>query len=53
MKEFLLRRFAEPSTWLGLFAVAASFGVDLTDVQQTAIAGFGALMCAIPDKQHS
>lgn len=52
MKQFLLRRFAEASTWLGALAVAAAFGMDLTDAQQNAIAAFGALLCAVPDKQH-
>ena len=53
MKDFLLKRFAEPSTWMGALAVASSFGMSLTDTQQIAIAAFGALLCATPDKQHS
>lgn len=52
MKDFFLRRFSEPSTWLGALAVASAFGLDFTDQQTTAIAAFGALLCAVPDKQH-
>lgn len=52
MKNFLLRRFAEPSTWMGALAVASAFGLDLTDAQTTAIAALGALLCVTPDKQH-
>lgn len=52
MKSFLLRRFAEPSTWLGALAVASAFGLDFNDTQATAIATFGALLCAVPDRQH-
>ena len=53
MKEFILKRFAEPSTWMGALAVASAFGFDLNDTQQTAIAAFGAILCTMPDKQHS
>ena len=53
MKEYFLKRFAEPSTWMGAFAIASTFGMGLNDGQQAAIAAFGAMMCAIPDKQHS
>lgn len=37
MKDFLIDRLKEPSTWLGLFAVgSAFFGIDLTEQQQHA-----------------
>jgi hypothetical protein len=52
MKDYLLRRFAEPSTWLGALAVASAFGMDLTDAQTAAIASFGAILCGMPDHQH-
>lgn len=52
MKEWLLRRFAEKSTWMGGLAVAVAFGVPLTEVQQAALATFGALLCMTPDTQH-
>jgi hypothetical protein len=53
MKEFILKRFSEPSTWMGALAVASAFGLDFTQDQQSAIALFGAIMCGMPDKQHN
>lgn len=44
MKDWLISRFGETSTWLGLFGVAATFGMQLTQPQETAIASFAALL---------
>jgi hypothetical protein len=52
MKDYLLKRFTEPSTWMGALAIAASFGLSINETQQLAIAAFGAMLCGMPDKQH-
>lgn len=41
MVGYLLARLKERSTWLGLIAVAVSFGVHLTPDQQLAIIDLG------------
>lgn len=55
MKDFLLNRFKEPSTWRGLTLVATAFGMNLSPDQSYAIASLGlALAGAVgavsPDK---
>lgn len=52
MFGFIQKRFSEPSTWMGALAVASAFGLGFTPDQQSAIAAFGAILCAMPDKQH-
>ena len=38
MKDFLIDRLKEPSTWLGLFAVgSAFFGMELDQAQKDAV----------------
>ena len=38
MKEYLLERLGESSTWIALFAVSSAFfGLDLTPDQQKAV----------------
>jgi len=41
---------SEKSTWLGFFAVAASFGFELTEPQQYALAALGASLMAMKDR---
>ena len=41
---------SEKSTWLGFFAVAASFGFELTEPQQYALAALGASLMAMRDR---
>jgi hypothetical protein len=49
--KFLVERFREPSSWMGLFAVASAFGFELTDVQQIALSTFGAILFGAPNHQ--
>jgi hypothetical protein len=51
MLNYLINRFREPSSWMGLFAVASAFGFELTDVQQIALSTFGAIMFGAPNHQ--
>jgi hypothetical protein len=51
MLNYLINRFREPSSWMGLFAVASAFGFELTDVQQIALSTFGAIMFGAPNDQ--
>jgi hypothetical protein len=53
MLNYLINRFREPSSWMGLFAVASAFGFQLTDVQQIALSTFGAIMFGAPSDQLS
>ncbi len=41
MKDFILGRLKEPSTWRGLVLVATAFGMDLNPDQAYAIASLG------------
>jgi len=41
---------SEKSTWLGFFSVAASFGFELTEPQQYALAALGASLMAMRDR---
>lgn len=49
MKEFLIRRFKEPSTWGGLMLVGSAFGMDLTEQQQFALSFLGMALAGAPD----
>jgi hypothetical protein len=51
MLNYLINRFREPSSWMGLFAVASAFGLELTDVQQIALSTFGAILFGAPNHQ--
>jgi hypothetical protein len=51
MLNYLINRFREPSSWMGLFAVASAFGFELTDVQQIALSTFGAILFGAPNHQ--
>ena len=41
MKDYLLSRLKEPSTWRGLVLCASAFGMTLTPDQSYAIASLG------------
>lgn len=46
MKNLIVKRFKEPSTWAGLSAIALAFGINpehVNAVSQAGIAVFGAL----------
>lgn len=50
MKKFILNRFREKSTYIGLFMILSAFcGLDLTEAQQMAIVYFGMAMMAAPE----
>jgi hypothetical protein len=51
--KYLAERFREPSSWMGLFAVASAFGFELTDVQQIALSTFGAILFGAPNHHLS
>lgn len=54
MKEYLLERFKEPSTWRAAVWVATSFGLALHPEQQEAIIAFGCALAGgigfLPDR---
>ena len=52
MKDFVLRRLSETSTWAGLFLVASAWGLEFTDQQQAALTVLGMALAGAPDKQH-
>lgn len=56
MKQFILDRLKEPSTWRGLAAIATSMGIIITPFQLEVImsagmAVIGAIGVLSPDKQ--
>jgi hypothetical protein len=52
MKNFILNRFKEPSTWAGVFLIASAWGLTFTPEQQYALTTFGVALMGTPDKQH-
>lgn len=52
MKEVLLKRLREPSTWAGLMLVISAFGMSLTPEQQYALSTLGLALIGTPDTQH-
>ena len=52
MKDFMLRRLSETSTWAGLFLVASAWGLEFTAQQQAALTVLGMALAGAPDKQH-
>ena len=52
MKDFVLRRLSETSTWAGLFLVASAWGLEFTEQQQAALTVLGMALAGTPDKQH-
>ena len=52
MKDFLIRRLTETSTWAGLFLVASAWGLEFTEQQQAALTVLGMALAGAPDKQH-
>lgn len=52
MKNFLIRRLTETSTWAGLFLVASAWGLNFTEQQQAALTVLGMALAGSPDKQH-
>lgn len=49
MKDFFLNRFKEPTSWIAIFMVAGSFGIELTEVQQNAITFLAIVMFGAPE----
>ena len=45
------RWLSEKTTWLGFFAVGATFGFDLTDAQQAALASLAASLFIMADRK--
>jgi len=52
MKDFLVRRLTETSTWAGLFLVASAWGLNFTEQQQAALTVLGMALASTPDRQH-
>jgi len=52
MKNFLIRRLTETSTWAGLFLVASAWGLNFNEQQQAALTVLGMALAGSPDKQH-
>jgi len=52
IKDFLLTRLKETSTWAGLFLVASAWGLEFTPEQQAALTVLGTILAGAPDKQH-
>ena len=52
MKDFLIRRLSETSTWAGLFLVASAWGLNFTEQQQAALTVLGMALAGTPDRQH-
>lgn len=52
MKDFLIRRLTETSTWAGLFLVASAWGLNFTEQQQAALTVLGMALAGTPDRQH-
>jgi hypothetical protein len=52
MKDFIISRLGERSTWAALLLCAGAWGLDLTDQQQTAITALGIALAVAPDKNH-
>ena len=46
--QFTLNRFKESSSWIGIFMVLSSFGLELNDIQQNAIIFFGMAFLGTP-----
>lgn len=44
MKNYLLSRFKEPSTWRGIIMIATAYGMHISPDQAYAIASFGMAM---------
>jgi hypothetical protein len=44
MKNYIINRLKEPSTWRGFIWVASAFGMALQPEQASAIVGLGALL---------
>ena len=45
------RWLAEKTTWLGILAVAATFGFDLTDAQDAALSALAASLFVMTDRK--
>ncbi len=55
IRDYILARLHEPSTWRGLFLLATALGVSISPEQQTAIlsagmAVVGAIGAFVPDR---
>lgn len=51
MKAIIFAWLMEKTTWLGIFATAATFGLELTEPQQTALAALAASFFVMGDRQ--
>lgn len=52
MKDWIIEWLAEKSTWAGILALGAAFGMpELTDAQSTALMALGASFFAMPDRK--
>lgn len=52
MKDFIISRLGERSTWAALFLIASAWGLDFSEQQQTAITALGLALAIAPDKNH-
>jgi hypothetical protein len=48
--KYLLPRFTEYTTWIAFFAVAGSFGLELSEAQQNSIAVLSIILFGAPEK---
>jgi len=49
--KYILSRFTEYSTWIAIFTVGASFGLDISDRQQDSIAILAIILFGAPEKK--
>lgn len=48
MKEYILNRLGERSTWAGITMIATAFGMPITPEQQAAIQIVGVMLAGLP-----
>ena len=52
MKDWIIGWLAEKSTWAGIIALSAAFGMpELSDAKQAALTALGASFFAMPDRK--
>ena len=52
MKAWIVEWLTEKTTWLGFFAVGATFGFELSDAQQSALASLAVTLFIIQDRKR-
>jgi hypothetical protein len=52
MKDFVISRLGERSTWAAILMCAGAWGLSLTEQQQAAITALGLALAIAPDKNH-